>query len=70
LKNKFSVKKGRKKEIVYDNGDNGKEKGGTNTSDKVPSFNNSDKEVANEPWAWATSSNVSLKEILCLKPPN
>ena len=46
LKNKVSVKNGRTKEIVYDDGDNAKEKGGTKTSDKAPNFTNSDKEVA------------------------
>ena len=49
--------------IVYDNGDNSKEKGGTKTSDKAPNFNNSDKEVAADDKPWATSANISLKDI-------
>ena len=43
LKNELSVKNERSKEIVYDNGDNAKEKGGTKTGDKAPNFNKSDK---------------------------
>ena len=49
------------KDISFDNGDNAKGKGVIKTSDKTPNFNNSDKEVANEPWV--TSANVSLKDI-------
>ena len=71
LKNHLSVKNGRTKEIiVYDDGDNAKEKGGTKTSDKASNFTNSDKEVATNDEPWATYANISLKDIGCLKPPN
>ena len=70
MKNKLSVKNGRLKDIVYDDGDNAKEKGGTKTSDKAPSFTNSDKEVAANDELWATSADISLKDIGCLKPLN
>ena len=43
LENKISVMPGRTKGNVFGNGDNAKEKGGTNTGDKAPNFNKSDK---------------------------
>ena len=61
----------RMKDIVFDNGGNAKEKGGTKTSDKMSNFNNSDKGVAAQMTSLgATSADISSKNIRCLQLPD
>ena len=58
----------RTKDIVFDNGGNATEKGGTKTSDKMSNFNNSDEGVAAQMTTLgATSADISSKDIGCLQ---
>ena len=70
MKNLLSVKKGGMKEIVYDDGDNSKEKGGTKNSDKAPTSKTLTRRWLQMLSLGVTSANVSLKDIGCLQLPN